>query len=237
MFVVFASFHQHKATSTTSSVTKSEAYALKLKAKSANAAVKLEAKALKRASRINFKNLASEVPSNCSNNVSSFIVNTTDICFPGTYILGRPTSTAITFSVLPLVSLDVLTITVNSSTVWYYNSSFHVPSRLVLVIEIEMSGLVENTFHTYRISYLQSDTIHQCPTHHFWTQRSHFLPFRFSIIADSHLGTPGHCDPNRYNNTLRNIHLADPDFLIALGDDLRADSIQGIPLSCVKRKC
>jgi len=102
------------------------------------------------------------------------------------------------------------------------------------VVDYEVTGLLAGTTYMYVLGYVQNGKQIQCSTEHqFQTQRPAGSPFLFSIIADSHLGTLEHCDPVRYLNTLSNIRSARPDFLIALGDDFRADVIRTTPFEAV----
>jgi len=155
-------------------------------------------------------------------------------CFPGTIILGRPTDISITFSFWTTVQLEEIVIQASPPD---RSKSFSDSIKNLEpngVVDYEVTGLLAGTTYSYVIGYVQDGKQIQCDTEHqFQTQKPAGSSFLFSIIADSHLGTAVHCDPNRYLNTLSNIQHARPDFLIALGDDFRADVIPQIPFEDV----
>jgi len=151
--------------------------------------------------------------------------------FPGTVILGRPTNVSVTCSLLPNSEITKLTISVfeaSSGILSTYKPIYSLQRNKTL--EVDIDGLTPNTAYTYTISFTQGSKNRTCPSHRFQTQRNKGSSFLFSILADTHLGTAKHCDPLKYDNTLRNINTANPDFVIFLGDDFRADNVQGTPL-------
>jgi len=154
--------------------------------------------------------------------------------FPGTIILGRPTDSSITFSLLSNSSIGNVTLSVSVAATGVLSaqkSIFSLSKNKAL--EVEIGGLMPNTGYTYTISFTQGSQTQLCPPHSFHTQRATGSTFLFSVMGDSHLGTLDHCDPVRYANTLHNVKSANPDFVIYIGDDFRADSVRGIPFKAV----
>jgi len=158
-------------------------------------------------------------------------------CFPGTVVLGRPTNTSITLSLLSNSSINKLTLSVSKAGSGVLSTSKSIYElHKNKTLEVDINGLLPNTLYMYTLSFVQGIRNHTCPSHRFRTQRSKGSSFLFSIIADSHLGTTQHCDPVRYENTLLNVNNANPDFVIFLGDDFRADSVQGTNVNTITNK-
>jgi len=92
---------------------------------------------------------------------------------------------------------------------------------------VTLTDLLPNLRYSYTVVQGTSAGSVSCtPTHEFQTQRALGAPFRFAVIADSHLGTQQHCNVLRYKQTLSNIHQERPDFVLSIGDDFRATMIK-----------
>jgi len=147
--------------------------------------------------------------------------------FPGTVILGRPTGNEITFNFLSSENFEAY---IDAKSETY--DSFNVVGDIFVVragipTTVELSGLLPNSHYLYTVVRTSSDGALFCTrSGSFQTQRSADSSFRFAIVADSHLGTPHHCEVPRYSQTLFNVHQGSPDFVISLGDDFRASMIK-----------
>jgi len=160
-----------------------------------------------------------------------YVVPTQDACFPGTIILGRPTAMSVTLSFVPVAYLSEVVINAVARTTVKGQIGSQVGQRIQNLspyrpLEFELPGLLPSTAYDYQIIFTAYGAGPvTCPIHHFNTQRAKGAPFRFSIIADSHLGTRRHNDQNRYVNTLYNVKASNPDFLVSLGDDFRTSQL------------
>jgi hypothetical protein len=96
-------------------------------------------------------------------------------------------------------------------------------------VETLIGGLEPDTRYYYRIRY--GDVAG--PEHTFVTQRSDGSSFSFAVQADSHLQTDKHCNPDLYRQTMLNIAVSQPDFLIDLGDTFRTDKLKAINMETI----
>jgi hypothetical protein len=135
-----------------------------------------------------------------------------------TEILGRPTNSSITMSILFDQETEVY---------WEYGTSMGEYSNKTVAsvaakdspLEVDFTNLLANTkyyYHTrYRIKGTSSPFL-SGREHSFYTQRSVGSTFTFAIEADPHLDS--NSDTSAYSLTLKNILAKNPDFLIDLGD-------------------
>lgn len=140
-----------------------------------------------------------------------------------TEILGRPTSSSVTVSVL--FDQDVEAYWEWGTTTGNYPQSSakfslvkNVPS------EVDLTGLAANTAYFYRIRYRtagSTSTFSSGPEHSFHTPRPANSSFTFAIEADPHLDT--NSLPEAYSLTLQNILGQKPDFLFDLGDTFMSE--------------
>jgi len=158
--------------------------------------------------------------------------------FPGTVILGRPTDSEITFNILSTepfsqVRIDAEPEHISGTAVLSDIFSIEADQNVI----VTLSGLNPNTKYVYTIVHRSGDSVTVCSTmHRFQTQRALGSPFRFAIIADSHLDNQKlHCNATRYQNTLNNIHLEQPDFVLSLGDDFRASILKKPSFAAVEQ--
>jgi len=147
--------------------------------------------------------------------------------FPGTVILGRPTNADITFNILSTEDIPQIRVHAMSTVTGAVALSPVFPVEAGLSVIAKLSGLMPSSGYYYTIVRGYYDgTVHCSPMHTFQTQRAPGEPFKFSVVADSHLGTENHCDVTRYAQTLTNVHNDNPDFVISLGDDFRASMLK-----------
>jgi len=139
-------------------------------------------------------------------------------------ILGRPTNKEIELSILSEESI--------SMNILYGldKNKLDQTSALVNLIAnepyvLKLNNLKPNKKYYYKIGGLKDKNI-TSEVASFQTQRSFNEPFVFTITADSHLGTPNHCDPVLYNQTLLNVAKDNSDLHFSLGDDFRTSKVK-----------
>lgn len=133
-------------------------------------------------------------------------------------ILGRPTDTSMTVSIMFDQSVIYYleygktagTYTVQSTT---FNSTLNVPD------EITLRNLTPNTRYYYRVRYKlpSAATFAASPEYNFITQRPPGSSFVFTLEADEHLYDKKGIK-NMYQVTLNNQAADKPDFMMSLGD-------------------
>jgi hypothetical protein len=139
-----------------------------------------------------------------------------------TVVLGRPTESAMTLSVLSLENAAVIVAYGRTG-----GTLSHQTSGVTLAggepCEILLGGLAPSTRYTYRL--LESDTGETLVGGSFSTARAKGETFVFTITADPHLD--GNTDPALWRQTLSNVASDTPDFHLDLGDTFMTDKYQG----------
>jgi len=138
-------------------------------------------------------------------------------------ILGRPTPTSITVSILFDQDVEAYCESgdkpgIYSNTTPTFNANKDVP------VEVDMTGLTGNTSYFYRTQYrLKGSTsaFLSGSEHTFHTPRPARSSFTFAIEADPHLDS--NSLPEAYSLTLQNILNQKPDFLFDLGDTFMSE--------------
>jgi len=141
-----------------------------------------------------------------------------------TEVLGRPTDTSITMSILFDKSVNVYWEYGTSSA--SYSLSTPIFSTIAdTPIEINFSNLTANTKYFYRTKYKLNGSTNYISgaEHSFQTQRKIGSTFSFVIEADPHLDS--NCDSNAYRLTLQHMLSKKPDFIIDLGDNAMSDKL------------
>lgn len=133
-------------------------------------------------------------------------------------ILGRPTDTCITASVLFDKDVSYYYEYGTQSGQYTKQTSTFTASAQVAV-ENDIYNLIPNTRYLYRLRYKLNGaaTYLMSPEYHFQTQRSPGNAFTFTIEADEHLYDKKGCE-NMYRVTLQNQLADQPDFMLSLGD-------------------
>ena len=133
-------------------------------------------------------------------------------------ILGRPTNSSITASILFDQNMQYyleygMQSDTYTNTTMVYNNTLNVPD------EIDLNGLVPNTKYFYRMQYklVGAATYSVTPEYHFQTQRTPGSSFTFTVEADEHLYS-GYSNVAMYQTTLANEASENPDFMLSLGD-------------------
>ena len=135
-----------------------------------------------------------------------------------TEILGRPTMTSVTLSIL--FDQDVELYCEYGTTSGEPNqktSPFKMKKDVPL--EIELTGLSANTRYFYRLRYClmrRNSELQTGTEHNFQTARPKGSTFTFAVEADPHLDS--NSIPEVYSQTLQNILSVNPDFMFDLGD-------------------
>ncbi len=140
-----------------------------------------------------------------------------DGAFLASELLGRPTSSSVTLSVVPAVDLEAY---VESGT---NPGAYDHPTPPALhpagePFDVVLDGLAPDTAYAYRLRWRHpGEAAYQAaPEHGFHTQRGPGTTFRFTVQADSHLDE--NSDLDVYRRTLANVLADAPDFHIDLGD-------------------
>jgi len=145
-----------------------------------------------------------------------------------TELLGRPTDSSVTMSIL----LDQ-----QSEVYWEYgtisgiypNTTDKFTASQNTPLEFDFTQLIPNTKYFYRTRYRLSGASKSFlagQEHSFYTQRAVGTTFSFAIEADPHLDT--NTIPASYTLTLQNILSKIPDFLIDLGDTFMSEKLPEI---------
>ncbi len=132
---------------------------------------------------------------------------------PFDVILGRPSASSITFSLLSATD-QVVSITYAAENAAPQSISANLQANLPQ--EITLSNLAADTSYQYSLNNGQQHTFH--------TARAAASTFTFTIQADSHLDSNSSLPV--YLQTLENQRTAQPDFVIDLGDTFMTDKVK-----------
>jgi hypothetical protein len=138
-------------------------------------------------------------------------------------ILGRPTQTSITASVLAYQNVEgYIEYGLSDYTSQTNQQSFSANQP----VEVVIGSLQPDTSYTYRVRYRtgNSGDFAMTDAGTFHTQHAAGNTFTFTIQADSHLDS--NSDLNVYTQTLLNERADRPDFTIDLGDTFMTDKYQ-----------
>lgn len=152
--------------------------------------------------------------------------------FGGNIVLGRPTDRSITVNVLFNANQDSVYLEYGEkSGELTKQTNPQTNIRANQPYEEVIESLQPNLRYFYRVRFRGAGQVgYGASTEHtFQTQRAPGSTFTFTLVADSHLFTAQHCDPQRYALTLKNALDDNPDFHIDLGDTFRTDTITKSP--------
>lgn len=137
---------------------------------------------------------------------------------PFSIILGRPTDTSITASVM-FNQASQFYIEYGSQPGVYSQTTATYSAAAEIPDEIDLRNLQANTRYYYRLQYqFIGDPLYTATNEFsFITQRAKETTFRFTIEADEHLYDKKGID-NMYKVTLANQAKDKPDFMLSLGD-------------------
>ena len=147
--------------------------------------------------------------------------------FPGTVILGSPTSDSITFSLMN--SADT------AAYIEYGKSSGNYPLHTGLnsllkdkPLEIKIANLEKDSQYYYRVCYqVSGQTDFSAGTDSpFHTQRAVGSTFSFGVQGDSHPERAGQMfNSDLYKINMNNVKAHNPDFYLTMGDDFGIDKL------------
>jgi phosphodiesterase/alkaline phosphatase D-like protein len=140
-----------------------------------------------------------------------------------TEILGRPTNSSVTMSILFDQPTDVFWELGTSSGLYDISTSTQQAAKDT-PLEVDFINLVTNTKYYYRTRYRsgRTSTAFQAGTEHsFHTLRAPGSTFTFSVEADPHLDY--NSDTAAFSLTLQNILSKNPDFMLDLGDTFMSE--------------
>lgn len=140
-------------------------------------------------------------------------------------LLGRPTDASITINVLSPSAMEIY---------WEYGTKQGSYSSKTTVLniaegqplEVDLQQLNPDTKYFYRSRFRaigSKDGFAEGSEHFFQTQRKAGKSFRFVVEADPHLDS--NTIQEAYRNSLRNMLLNKPDFLVDLGDNFMNDKL------------
>lgn len=142
-----------------------------------------------------------------------------------TEILGRPTDTSITISILLDQKTEVYWEYGNVTGNYTKNTTTSI-AEANIPLEVDIRNLVGNTKYYYRTRYrLFGNTGNYLigTEHYFQTQRTAGSTFSFVVEADPHLDT--NTNPASYTLTLQHMLTKKPDFLVDLGDNFMSEKL------------
>ena len=133
-------------------------------------------------------------------------------------ILGRPTNTSVTVSILFSKNATVQ-IQYGTASGKYEQTSPVINFQQNVPQEVDLNGLAANTKYFYVLSYKlsTSNSTVQSPEFSFQTQRIKGSTFSFTVESDEHLYDKKGIR-SMYKITLQNQLLDKPDFMFSLGD-------------------
>ena len=145
--------------------------------------------------------------------------------YPGNVVLGRPTSSSVTFNILWQQNTKL-------ELVWGVDQNRLPKTGRTLVLkagepgQVELDGLTPDTRYAYALLDATSGKrlLPADKPGSFHTARFPGRPFTFTIQADSHLD--GSCLPELYQRTLEHVLADNPDFHIDLGDTFMTEKHQ-----------
>jgi phosphodiesterase/alkaline phosphatase D-like protein len=145
--------------------------------------------------------------------------------FPGSVVLGRPTDSSATVSLLSNANLEAYVEYGLVSGVYTARSS-PITLRAGSPAEVALVSLQPDTAYTYRLRFRApgATTFSAAGDASLHTQRPPGSTFTFTVDADPHYGEPNF-HPEVYSVTLRSVLADRPDFHIDLGDTFMTEKI------------
>jgi hypothetical protein len=144
--------------------------------------------------------------------------------FPGTIILGAPTATSVTISLLSATALDVY-VEHGAASGRYSAHTTTTSLKAGEPVEITLTGLKANAAWYYRVRYRAAGktTFSAAGQQSFRTQRAATSTFTFAVEADPHIDVDRKTQPALLRQELANVRAGAPDFLVDLGDTFLGD--------------
>lgn len=150
--------------------------------------------------------------------------------FPGSILLGKPTDTSMTVSIVTAANATV-SIDYGESSDIDSGSTADIDTLAGMPVEIVLTGLKANTQYFYQVNSVSDSGASQTSQQaSFYTQRASSAAFNFAIHADAHVGIrlrgpdeEEKADDAQYTKTFYNTLAYSPDFLIDLGDTFMSE--------------
>jgi hypothetical protein len=144
--------------------------------------------------------------------------------FPGTLVLGRPTDTSATISLLAETDMT-FRVEYGNASGSYSGQTDKAEASAGLPVEVSLAGLQPDTTCFYRVAYTATGQADENTSdeYSFHTQRASGSSFTFAVEADPHIDKDAKMQPELFRQALAGIAVADPDFLIDLGDTFLGD--------------
>ena len=143
----------------------------------------------------------------------------------GSAILGRPTDNSIAVNIIAIKGMTAF-VEYGTTSDEYIKSSETKMSANGEPIEIEVTGLDENTDYYYRVNYKTSSDYIKGEEYSFTTARPKGTTFTFAVQGDSHPERNGKMfNPELYKQTMNNVLLDNPDFYFTIGDDFSIEKL------------
>ena len=148
---------------------------------------------------------------NCTNASLSFVAPNPSI------VLGAPTATTVAMNFFSADKSGTLSVSYGTKPGIYNKTSATLSLSAGAPAILKLTGLTTNTQYYYRVNFTPSlGTSLKFGEYLFHTARPQNSTFTFVVQADSHLDE--NTDPTLYKQTLANMLLDSPDFMIDLGD-------------------
>ena len=147
------------------------------------------------------------------------------ITFTGSELLGRPTDTSISVSIVPNADIS-LYYEYGTTTGVYTGQTDATTAAAGQPKVVVISGLTASTKYYYRMQYSTDGgaTWVARPEYSFFTRRAAGSTFKFTVTSDSHvnimLGSA-----TEWTKTMNNVAADHPDFEIDLGDTFAMDGV------------
>lgn len=150
----------------------------------------------------------------------------TAVNFMGEELLGRPTDTSITVTIVPESTIEYH-YQYGTSPGSYDGQTPDTTATGGQPHTVLITGLTANTQYYYRMRYHvpgETDWIERTE-HAFWTQRTPGSTFTFGVTSDSHVNIAYLGSANTWRQTMTNVATDHPDFHLDLGDTFAMDYV------------
>jgi hypothetical protein len=146
--------------------------------------------------------------------------------FPGTELLGRPTATSVTLSLVANTAIRAYVVYGTVSGGPYPNQTPTTSAAANQPLLIVVNGLASNTRYYYRVMYqpVAGGAWIARDEHSFSTQRTPGSTFTFTVMSDSHINIV-FGNSTLYQTALQNAAKDRPDFHLDLGDTFAMDGV------------
>ncbi len=165
-------------------------------------------------------------PRQGSGQEQSFTAFPNALAFPGTIILGRPTETAVTFSLVADADSEAY-VEYGYAPGGYGEESARWTLRAGTPLEADLTGLRADSAVFYRLHYKTSGAAEysSTPELSFHTARAAGSAFTFAVEADPHIELDAKMQPALFVAALQDMATMRPDFLIDLGDTFLGEKL------------